>query len=722
MKISPQWVREFVDLKVDDRQLAEELTMHGIAVEGIEHVGTATVYEVEFTSNRPDAMNHYGVARECSAIFDIELRPLLANLPAMTMAASAGADWDPRPDKKDEKKKSVARDAIIRIEDPQGCARYTGRIIRGVTIGPSPETVVERLKSVEQRSISNVADATNYVLWEMGHPTHAFDLDRLEGGCIVVRRARPGETLETLDGVERKLGKDDLVIADAVKPVALAGIMGGASSAISATTRNVLIEAAWFDPVSVRRTAKRHGMHTDASHRFERGADFNATSLACSRVCQLILASAGGKLDGPEIDAVGRQVLRPSLHLRHSEVQRILGKELSADEILRILCPLGFAVAVSRPAIVVGAPSLTLVSGGAHAAVAEEPPAYAVDVPGWRLDIEREIDVIEEVARIHGYNRFENTLPPFSGAVVETPDAHKDTRLRRSLLALGYNEAMSWTFIDRAEASSFTSGEVLPLENPISEEASVMRTSLVPGMLAMLAWNLNHGTTDVRLFEAGHVFEKVGERVDERKRLCWGATGQDELSNWDRRPRPSSFFDMKGDVETLLAAFACRSLYYDSLSADFFHPGRSARAVMDGTTVARFGQLHPDWAAARKLRQDVFIGELYLDRLYRHELRAPQYRPVPRFPAVERDFSFVFADEVTFERLRTAVEALQLGALRRFAPVEIFRGESVPAGKYSVLLRATFQSAERTLRDEEVAGWTAQIVERMKALGGNLRG
>jgi len=722
MKISPQWVREFVELKVDDRQLAEELTMHGIAVEGIEHAGTATVYEVEFTSNRPDAMNHYGVARECAAIFDVPLKPLLAKLPALAMAASAGADWDPRPDKKDENKSTASRDAIIRIEDPQGCARYTGRVIRGVTIGASPETVVERLKSVEQRSISNVADATNYVLWEMGHPTHAFDLDRLEGGCIVVRRARPGEILETLDGVERKLTRDDLVIADAVKPVALAGIMGGASSAISATTRNVLVEAAWFDPVSVRRTAKRHGLHTDASHRFERGADFNATSLGCSRVCQLILASAGGKLDGPEIDAVGRHLARPSLNLRQNEVRRILGKDISADEILRILRGLGFGIPTGRSAVVVGTQLVTPISGGAPAAIGEEPSAFAVDIPTWRLDIEREIDVIEEIARIHGYNQFENTLPPFSGAVVETPDEHKDARLRRSLLALGYNEAMSWTFIAQAEARSFTSGEVLPLENPISEEASVMRTSLVPGMLAMLGWNLNHGTTDVRLFEAGHVFEKVGERVDERKRLCWGATGQAGLSNWDRPPRPCSFFDLKGDVETLLAAFDCRSLYYDSLAADFFHPLRSARAVMDGATVARFGQLHPEWAAARKIRQDVFLAELYLDRLYRHELRAPQYRPVPRFPAVERDFSFLFADEVTFERLRSVVEALRLSELRRFAPIEVFRGGSVPAGKYSVLLRAAFQSAERTLRDEEVAGWTAQIIGKMEALGGNLRG
>jgi phenylalanyl-tRNA synthetase beta chain len=290
--------------------------------------------------------------------------------------------------------------------------------------------------------------------------------------------------------------------------------------------------------------------------------------------------------------------------------------------------------------------------------------------------------------------------------------------LRRTLLALGYNEAMSWTFIGRDEAQRFTSGEVLSLENPISEEAAVMRTSLLPGMLAMLAWNLNRGTNDVRLFEAGHVFEKVGERSDERKRLAWGATGNAGPASWDRTPRPYSFYDVKGELETLLAGFAYRSLYFDEHSAEFFHPGRSARAVMDGATVARFGQLQPEIAAARKLRQDVFVGEIYLDRLYRHELRAPHYTPIPRYPAVDRDFSFVFADEVSFQRMKDAVESLRISELRRFAPVELFRGGAVPAGRYSMLLRAEFQAADRTLRDEEVARWSAQIIQQLQVLGG----
>jgi phenylalanyl-tRNA synthetase beta chain len=719
VKISPNWVREFVDLTIDNDKLAEALTMHGVAVEGIEGTGPDTVYEVEFTPNRPDAMNHYGVAREVSAIYDVDLKPLSIRLPAMAMAARAGAEFDPQPDKKSTSPKPFP----IIIEDAQGCARYTAQVIRGVKVGPSPEHVVQRLQSVQQHSINNIADASNYVLWEMGHPTHAFDLDLLEGGKIIVRRAREGEILKTLDGVERKLSKEDLVIADERKPVALAGVMGGLETIITEKTRNVLIESAWFDPVSIRKTAKRHGMHTDASHRFERGADFAATPVACARVTQLILESAGGRNEGEPVDVVVRQIAQPAIRLRHSEVSRILGKDISQSEIERILRRLGFGVTRGRTSTAqpVRDTAVAPVSSGVRVAVAEEPESLMAQAPSWRLDIEREIDVVEEIARLHGYANFPNTLPEFGGAVIELPDEQKDARLRRALLALGYDEAMSWTFIAQDDAKAFSSGEVLVLENPISDEATVMRTSLLPGMLQMLAWNLNRGNNDVRLFEAGHVFAKSGERPHERKRISLGATGRAEPPNWGRAARPYAFFDMKGDIEELLSSFAHRALYFDQHASGVFHPGRSARAVMDGATVAQFGQLHPDLAAARKLRQDVFVGEIYLDRLYQHALREPRYTPIPRFPAVDRDFSFVFEDAVIFDRIAAAVSALHIEVLHSFTPVEVFRGGAIPPGKYSVLLRAEFQSPERTLTDDEVALWSQQIIKALEALGGALR-
>ncbi len=689
MKLSPQWIRDFVDLTVDDRRLADDLTNAGIAVEGISGEGNKTVFEMEIGTNRPDAMNHYGVAREAAAIYGLPLKPIQSKLPG-SKSSKAGTSGSPPP---------AATAFLVDIKDPQGCARFTARVLRNVSIKPSPAKIAERLALLDQRAINNAADATNYVLWEMGKPTHVFDLDLLEGGKIVVRRARDGEKLKTLDGVERKLTAEDLVVADAVKPVGLAGTMGGFDTMITDKTRNILIESAWWDPVTVRKMARRHGLHTDASHRFERGADFESTILSCDRVAELILQSGGGELAGETVDVVARWLDQAPVGLRMTEVHRILGDSLNTNEVVRILQRLGFEV-VPEP---------------------EKEPEFTVRIPSWRLDIEREIDLIEEIARLHGYDKFENTLPSFSGSVIETPDAAKDRKLRSSLLALGYDEAVSLTFISHDDARDFCAVPVIEIANPLSDEASVMRTSLVPGMLNMLAYNLNRGNDNVRLFEAGNVFEAENGAAAELRRVCTGASGSTSTPSGHQPGRPYSFFDLKGDVETLLSSFQHNVLAFDAQTAEYYHPGRSARAVMDGTTVAQFGQLHPETAAKRKFKQDVFIAELYLDRLYQHGLREVRFETLPRFPAVERDFSFVFADTVVFEQIRKAVAGLRLSELRSFVPAEIFRGGAIPPGKYSLLLRATFQSNERTLREDEVARWSAQIVKALEELGGTLR-
>jgi phenylalanyl-tRNA synthetase beta chain len=677
MKISPHWLRDFVDLPVDYTRLADELTLAGIAVEGISGSGESTVFEMEITTNRPDAMNHYGVAREASALYDLPLKAIETKLPT--------------PQGKS--------DVTIDIQEPELCPRFTAREIRGVTIKPSLPHIAGRLQLLDQRPISNAVDATNYVLWESGKPTHVFDLDLLEGRKLVIRKARAGETLKTLDGVERKLSTEDLVVADATKPVGLAGVMGGFDTMITERTKNILIESAWWDPVTVRRMSKRHGIHTDASHRFERGADFESTVASTDRVAELILASGGGTLIGNVIDVVARNLDLAPVELNLREVERILGQKLSTLEISRILTRLGFA----------------MVPGGED--------TYLVKIPSWRLDIEREIDIIEELARMHGYDKFPNTLPAYSGEVRELPDAQKDARLRSGLLALGYNESISLTFISKDDARRFSTAVELDLANPISDEASVMRTSMVPSMLNMLAYNLNRGSDNVRLFEAGNVFEASGAKAIEAKRISIGATGNVDADVTrglvpGAAARPFSFFDLKGDLETLLAPFSQWTLYYDAQTADYYHPGRSARAVLDGATVAKFGQIHPDVAAARKLRQDVFVAEIYLDRLYQHDLRQVRYEALPRFPAVERDFSFIFDDGVEFEKIRQSVSGLGISELRSFVPVEIFRGEKVSAGKYSILMRAKLQSSERTLRDDEVAQWAAQIGKALETLGG----
>src|SRR5437763_12846500 len=376
MKLSPQWIREFADLPVDDSRLAEDLTSIGIAVEGVSGAGANTVFEMEIGTNRPGAMNHYDVAREAAAFYAVPLKPIELKLPH---AAAA---------KRDRSDSAMAQGAPgaqplhfeIEIEDKEGCARYTAQIVHGVTIKASPEKIANRLALVDQRPINTAADASNYTLWDIGHPTHAFNLDLLEGGKIIVRRARESETLKTLDGVDRKLSPEDLIIADARKPVALAGVMGGFDTMITEKTRNILIESAWFDPAAVRKTAKRLGMHTDASHRFERGADWGATAVACARVAQLILESAGGELAG-ETDAIARRIERPKLQLGRSELVRILGQEVPASDVERILRRLGFVLEPDRTS-------------------KERRNDCSVQLPTWRLDVEREIDLIEEVARV----------------------------------------------------------------------------------------------------------------------------------------------------------------------------------------------------------------------------------------------------------------------------------------------------------------------------------
>jgi phenylalanyl-tRNA synthetase beta chain len=710
MKLSPQWLRDFVDLTVDPQRLADELTLAGIAVEAVSGTGDATVFEMEITTNRPDAMNHYGVARECSALYDLPLKAIVPRLASAAKTNPAAGGEGARNARAWPEGASSAASFSIQIEDPEGCPRYGARMIRGVTIQSSPEAIIQRLQSVDQRPINNAADASNYALWEMGHPTHAFDLDLLEGGRIKVRRAAAGETLRTIDGVDRKLSPEDLIIADAKKPVALAGVMGGFDTMITPKTSNILIESAWFDPVAVRQSSRRHALHTDASHRFERGADYGATSLAGARVAQLILESAGGQLWGDELDVIARAIDQAPVELRVSQVHRILGKRLATDEILRILRKLGFEM-IPEPG---------------------EEDEFTVQIPSWRLDVEREIDLIEEIARLHGYDKFPSTQPSSASSVIELPDAEKDKKVRAAVLALGYNEAISSTFISHEEAEQFSSAPVLELANPLSEEASVMRTSMAPGMLHMLAYNLNRGGERVRLFETGNIFEASGDGALEHRRICLGATaaslkydlpqgGKLDMSKGESAIALEAFRSFKGDLETLLAAFQHEFLEFKADAGDYFYPGRSARVVMDGASVAQFGQIHPEIAAARKLRQDIFVGELSLDVLYPRGLRPVRYQALPRYPAVERDFSFVFVDAVRFDAVQAAVESLGLSELTHFVPAEIFRGGAIPSGKYSLLLRATFQSQERTLRDDEVAQWSAAITAALGALGGAQR-
>jgi len=723
VKILSNWIREFVPgITASDRELADDLTLRGIAVEGVFDLGAhGSVFEMDITTNRVDAMNHYGIAREAATIYGLPLLSLDASLPPAEVAAK------PFP---------------IAIEEPKLCGRFTGRVLRDVKIGPSTGIVAERFRLLEQKLISNAVDATNYVVLAMGHPTHAFDLDKLEGG-IIVRRARKGEKLKTLDGVERTLDPDDLVVADERKALGIAGVIGGWDTMITPETKNILVEAAWFDPATVRRSSKRHLVHTDASHRFERGADFNAPPVASALVSRIIL-EAGGTVEGDLIDVVvpeiaARTAERPSIRFALSEARRILGPTEDAEGITSaltetILTGLGCGVTkAEHPAETRGSatsqaldPSRAVVGETSLAGTGKRGPdgLFEIALPSWRLDLEREIDLIEEIARVYGYNRFRNTLPSFAGSVVELPWAEKEATLRRALLGLGWNEAISSTFCSAQDAALFVRepGAAVAIGNPLSEEAGMLRPSLLPGMLEMLALNLSRDVEAAALFEMGTAFSGSPERVEERPSLAIGAVGAAFGG------QVTDFYDLKGTVETLLGKFSARSLYFDRFPAAsglmpaWLHPGRSARAVVDGATVGFFGELHPAEAERRKLKQTALMGEIWLDRLYRQDLRQPALTELSRYQPVRRDFSVILPDAVRWASIADAVEGLPIPEMRSFAPREVLRGKLAPAGHYSLLLGVVFQSHERTLREEEVQGWSQQVVRALESAGGKLRG
>jgi phenylalanyl-tRNA synthetase beta chain len=705
MKILTKWLRAYLPgLPVDDARLAEDLTLRGIAVEGIYDLGdgNGSLFEMDITTNRVDAMNHYGVAREAAAIYGLALAELDFSLPKARKAAAAFP---------------------VRIEAEDACGRFTARVLRDVTMGESRDwfagaEVSTYFGLLEQKQISNAVDATNFAWLAMGQPTHVFDLDKIEGG-IVVRRARKGERLKTLDGVERTLDAEDLVVADHAKPLGLAGVMGGWDTMITPATTNVLVEAAWFDPMAVRRTARRHGLHTDASHRFERGADFHAAPVASALVSRILLAN-GGWLEGELVDVrvpaiEARTAQRKPVKLALSEVGRILGttvdeEGITAATVEGVLGALGCELVASRSAC-------------------QEEAEWQVTLPSWRLDLEREIDLIEEVARVYGYNRFANTLPAFGEGVRALPWAEKESEVRRTLLAAGFHEAIASTFCSVAEAALTAPqpGLVVPLGNPLSEEAGVLRPSLVPGMLTMIAGNLNRDVSDVRLFEMGTVFSGTTEKVEERPAVAFGAVGSLPEQGALHAARTIEFHDMKGAVEQVLARFQARAVTFDRFPAEagltpkWLHPYRAARVAVEGATVGWFGQLHPSEAAARKLKEPVLVGELYLGRLYKLSLRKPIAREISRFQPVRRDFSLVLDESIGWEKIDQALAGLQIPELVEWRVREVFRDARLGAAKYSLLMGATFQAKDRTLREEELQGFQARVVEAVGNAGARLR-
>jgi phenylalanyl-tRNA synthetase beta chain len=678
MKISLSWLKEFVDVTADPRQLRRDLTMLGFNTESCGQAGEDWVFDVEITTNRPDCLSHYGVAREVAALYRRPLKRL--EFPVK------------------ESSKPALDEIAIAIADPELCARYCGRVIENVQVKPSPEWLAKRLEALGQRPINNVADVTNYVLLELGHPLHAFDLARVRQRRILVRRAEPGEHLTTLDGVDRTLTADHLVIADAQRAVALAGVMGGEDSEISASTEKVLLESAWFEPISIRRTAKTLGLRTEASHRFERGADIQMAAVAIERAAGLIVQLAGGEVLRGVVDVYPRPQLREDVVLRHSQINRVLGAEVSWEEVERILRALGFQL---------------------HR---RGPDAWRVTPPTFRLDVAREVDLIEEIARHYGYDRLPARLRTAPPRVERDVGREKEHAMAARLVALGYREIIPSSMVDPAENARFTDRPPVALGNPLSQEASALRSSPVPSMLHALGWNLDRGQNDVRLFEMGRTYSPRPEGLaDERRALTLGLSGYRRVGSVHEAERALDFFDLKGDLEALLEIVELPGLEFEAVGCRYYEPGRSGRFVAGGKTLALFGEISRPITREYKLRQTAWLAEIDLDALLAAAPRAVAFRGYSKFPAVERDFSLVIPEARTYGEIENAVRGLRLEDLRDVRPADFFRGEGIAAGHYSLLLRVTFQSATRTLTSDEVSAMSRRIVDVLGSLGIRLR-
>jgi len=670
MKFSLGWLRELapVPATVAASEIGRRLTAAGFHVEGVEEVEGDTVLDVDVTTNRVDAMCHLGLARELAALHDVPLREPAGVAQAASATAPAAA---PR----------------ISIVAPGLCRRYVGLVVRDITIGSSPEWLQRRLLALGLRPINNVVDVTNYVLWERGQPLHAFDLATLGSpgeAEIVVREARAGESVRTLDGELRELAAGMLVVADARRPIALAGVMGGQETEVGAGTHDLLLESAWFDPLTVRRMAKRLGMHTDASHRFERGVDPEGQLAAAWRAASLIVELAGGTA-GPVVEATGELLPpAPGIVLSHRRVERFAGGEIPPAEVERLLAGIGFT------------PARGLAGDGGDAGV-----EWLVGVPSWRrFDVLEEADLFEEVLRLHGFDRIAPALPAIAGLDAPELPGHRLRRvLRQMLAAAGYVEAIDWAFYGEAEDARFDTfgapGPALALVNPLSERHGRMRRSLLPGLVESASFNRRRGAPAVRLFEVGRVFWRHEDGSPrEAEHLALVAGGR-EGSPWQRLVE-LDVFDAKGAVEALAAALD-RELEARPADVRGLVPGKAARLHLgDGTPVGILGQLDEPGEAFPLLVAELATASF---------LPLPAARQVAlpsRFPVIAVDLTLTHPLDVPWAALAAAVEAARPPELVACELENRYQGSGVPAGAVNTTIHFVYNAPDRSLTQDEV--------------------
>lgn len=696
MLIQLDWLKDYVDFDVPTEELAEVLSMGGLEIESLDWIalpdGTKTeVMEVNVTPNRGYCLSYRGLAREVAALL------------------GKTCQWN-SPDKELEQswgKTPVEQRISVENREETGCPRYTGMVIENVTPGPSPKWLADRLLAMGLRPINNIVDVTNYVMFETGQPLHAFDRDLLAGFRIVIRRAHKQEPFTSLDGSKLILGEDALVIADAEKPVALAGIMGGANSEVSQSTRNVVLESAYFDPVMVRKGSKKYGIRTDSSFRFERTVDIEAVTAAQSRAALLIHQLAGGEICRGRIDLYPHPQPSPSVDLRVSRVNKVLGLSLSGQQIGEYLKRLG---------------------------IRSETPATGeilkLKIPEFRPTLTREIDVIEEIARLHGFGNVETAHPAAEIIPVKvSPRRQAVQTVKATLCHLGYSEIINYSFIDSQSAESFKSGfgspqaESVNLSNPLSNEWATMRTSLIPGLLSTAARNLSKGQKPVKIFELGDIYFRESNQKQSVETTCFSAlaVGAYEPSVWKEQTKSYDFFDLKGALETVFDQLQLTVEFFSSPNP-FLTPGKSVDCFVAGKKTGFLGEVSSSLTRQWDIGRPTYAFEIDFEAVIEALPGRPRFQTIPKFPETYRDISLLVDEGVSSKAIHDLIRETSAPLIRRVDLYDYFEGKKIEKGKKSLTFSMAFQSAEKTLTDAEVNPVFEKIVHTLsEKLGAKLR-
>ncbi len=666
MKLSFNWLKDFVAQGLSPEKLSQRLTMAGHEVKSIDSVGEDQVFEIEITPNRPDCLNTFGLAREVSAIVNKPLKSI-----------------------KSKPVKIPKTLCDISVEDQSGCLRYVGAVVENISIKEASSVIKQRLQSMGLRPINNVVDITNFGLFENGQPLHAFDFDKLIGGKIIVRRAKVGEKIVTLDGVERELNPSILVIADVERPVAIAGIMGGAATQVTAQTKRILLESAYFDPVLIRRAGRALGLTSDSAYRFERGVDFCGVDRGAKTALSRILQSAGGRVVSYRDLVFKKAAVAKNFVIDAKEMSRFLGADIPALQIKRILTKLEFKVSGNKDRLTVSAPS-------------------------FRSDIKAAIDLSEEVSRIIGYDRLPSSLPQIKpSAIVSSPQFILKRKLRRILTGQGLDELISYPLVSAGVISKTKLSDLsaVRVKNPLSLDQEILRPSLLVSLLAVVGLNFNRGQKNLRLFEIGKIYPSDGEQ----EVLGVVLSGQRSATWQTNKKEPVDFYDLKGIVFRMLEALGLESLKTTFQKTDIYSTEQSAEVFIGKEAVGTFGKVNKDILRSWEIKaDDVYFAQLSLEALYKLKPQSKRFVALPEFPSITRDVSLAVSQEISFAQVETLVREIGEGYLVAINFLEQYLGEKIAAGKKGLVFSLTYQSLEKTLTESEIAPIHEKILQRLR--------